>query len=444
MRDYLILATILATLPLILYRPWVGALAWAWISYMNPHRLAWGVVYQFPAAQLVALATLASVALGVLRGRVKLSIPWERESILLALLWLLWTATSFFAIHTDWAWEQWGMMTKILLMTFLTIVLIDDMKKLRYLLLVIVFSLGFYGVKGGIFSVLSGGAHRVWGPEYSFIGDNNSLALALNMILPFLVYMSTIESNKKIKWALRIAIPLTVLAIIFTYSRGGFLGLVVVTLLIVWRAKTRTKLIAVLIAALALPVAIGFIPDQWFDRIGTLKEYDEDASARGRFEAWKVAWGVALDRPLTGGGFDAINDKELYSLYNPESPTDTGVHSVYFEVLGENGFVTFGVFLALIVAAALSLQKIAKSGRGQPELRTFWAYAAMLHASLLAFAVCGTFLELASFDLFYNVIAMVVIVKVLFKREVELNLEKTETEVQDDVPAKPTEVGVNA
>jgi len=42
MRDLFVTAVIFGLLPFIFKRPWVGILVWAWLSYMNPHRLAWG------------------------------------------------------------------------------------------------------------------------------------------------------------------------------------------------------------------------------------------------------------------------------------------------------------------------------------------------------------------------------------------------------------------
>src|SRR3546814_1548829 len=60
MRDVFILLLVFSVIPLIFLRPHVGILAWCWISYMNPHRLTWGVAFDFPVGMVIALATLAA------------------------------------------------------------------------------------------------------------------------------------------------------------------------------------------------------------------------------------------------------------------------------------------------------------------------------------------------------------------------------------------------
>ncbi len=61
MRDVIITLMVFGMLPFILRYPWYGVLAWSWLSYMNPHRLAWGFAYNMPFAQIVAIVLLFSL-----------------------------------------------------------------------------------------------------------------------------------------------------------------------------------------------------------------------------------------------------------------------------------------------------------------------------------------------------------------------------------------------
>ena len=61
MRDLIITSIVLGSVPFILKRPWIGLLVLAWLSYMNPHRLAWGFAYNLPFVQLIAVATFAGM-----------------------------------------------------------------------------------------------------------------------------------------------------------------------------------------------------------------------------------------------------------------------------------------------------------------------------------------------------------------------------------------------
>src|SRR3989475_13132077 len=99
--------------------------------------------------------------------------------------------------------------------------------------------LGFYGVKSGLDAILSGFSGSFSYPADSFIADSNDLALALDMILPVLWFMVRAATRRWARYALRVAFGLTVLGILTTYSRGGFIGLCVV--LIFMFTKSRTK-----------------------------------------------------------------------------------------------------------------------------------------------------------------------------------------------------------
>ena len=185
MRDIALTIVFFGILPLVLKRPYIGIYLWSWLGLMNPHRLTWGFAYALPFAQITAIVTLLSLFLS--KERVRL--PWTRESIVL-LLFILWMLiTTFFAFFPDQAWKQWDKVWKIMLMIYVTLMLINTREKLDWLVWVVVLSLGFYGVKGGIFTILTGGAFRVQGPAGTFIGGNNEIALALSMTIPLMRYL---------------------------------------------------------------------------------------------------------------------------------------------------------------------------------------------------------------------------------------------------------------
>src|SRR5687768_15746890 len=184
-RDIFVFVVIVGSLPFCFLRPWIGVLVWSWVGYMNPHRMTWGFAHDMPFALMVAIATLA----GLLATKDKYPLPGVREVYLLVLFSLTIVLSTFFAYYPEAAWEQFDKVWKILLMTFVTIILFQDPKKLRALLWVITLSIGFFGLKGGIFTLRTGGTQMVLGPEGSFISGNTEIGLALNMVLPFLVLL---------------------------------------------------------------------------------------------------------------------------------------------------------------------------------------------------------------------------------------------------------------
>jgi probable O-glycosylation ligase (exosortase A-associated) len=413
MRDYLLLAIILGSLPLCLVRPFIGVLVWTWVSFMNPHRLTWSIAYDFPVAQYVALATL----LGVPFAKERQWVPLRRETILYVLLWAAITFSTFLAIYPADAWLQWKQTSKILLMSLLPIFLITDLKRLRLLLLTIALSIGFYGAKGGIFGIVTGGEYRVWGPAESFIADNNDLALAMNMTLPLLYYLAREERRKLLKYLLYCITCLTIIAIFFTYSRGGMITLAII--IGFFLLKTRRKFLTLAILSIGIGALLSFAPDKWLGRMGSMQQYAEgqalDASSAGRLNAWEFAWNLAKDRPLTGGGFGAFT-RSLFAQYAPDPANFHDAHSIFFELLGEQGFPALFLFLLLIASAFWSLSRIAKEARRFDELHWAKNYVDMLHLSLMAYVVGGIFLGRAYFDYFYTLIAAVVILGILTQK----------------------------
>ena len=414
MRDILITLIVIGAVPFILSRPHIGVLLWSWLGYMNPHRLTWGFAYTMPFAQIAAIVTLGAF----LFDKNKKVVPWTREVIVLILfnIWMLFT--TFFAFNSEGAWLQWDKVWKIQLMTFVTMLLINSKERLHQLIWIICLSLGFYGIKGGIFSVLTGGSYRVWGPPGSFIGGNNEIGLALIMLIPLLRYLQLNTSRLWLRMGLLGAMLLSFVSILGTHSRGALLGLAMMGSYLL--LKSRKKFLFMPIVLAVAIVGWQFMPQEWHDRMQTIENFQEDKSAMGRINAWGFALNMAIDRPFVGGGFESFRGW-LFARYAPD-PTDVhDAHSIYFEILGEHGFV--GLFLFLILAAFtyLSARWCVKQAKGIPECRQLGDLATMIQVSLIGYASAGAFLGLAYFDFYYHLVAIVVASKVLIKKHLEEN-----------------------
>jgi probable O-glycosylation ligase (exosortase A-associated) len=154
-----------------------------------------------------------------------------------------------------------------------------------------------------------------------------------------------------------------------------------------------------------------------------------DSSAVGRLNVWGFAWNLALDRPLTGGGFRVFLSP-IFDIYAPDPRLRHDSHSIYFGVLGEHGFPGLAIFLALGISTWLTARKVARRARGIPQLEWASDMSRMLQVSLAGFAVGGAFVGLAYFDLPYHVMAIVVICNVITKqerREIELSAYELES-----------------
>lgn len=401
MRDLFVAVVVFGLLPWALRRPQVGIYLWCWISYMNPHRLAWGFAVNFPWAMIIALPTLV----GLLFSKEPKRIPWTRETILL-LLFILWMGvTTYFAFYPHLAWEGYVKTLKVLLMTFVTLMVINNRERLHGMVWIIALSLGFYGVKGGIFTITKGGVHHVQGPDGTFFGGNNEMALVLAMTIPLIRYLQLQERRHWLRMGLGAAMLLCAIAAIGSQSRGGLLGLGAMGLFL-W-FKSRNKIMTALLIVVAVGAIGSVMPQAWYDRMSTIKTYEQDTSSLGRINAWWTGFHVAKDR-ITGGGFN-MYQPATFSQYAPEPDRVHDVHSIYFEVMGEQGFIGFGMFMLLGIMTWLRCSQIMRLCRGDPEKRWARDLAAMIQVSMIGYASAGAFLGLAYFDLYYHLIAMAVL-----------------------------------
>lgn len=420
MRDLLVTAIVFGGLAFVLSNPYIGVLLWSWIGYMNPHRLGWGFAYNFPFSLLIALVTLISLVI----SRKKLEFFWHPSIGWLIFLNIWFVVTTVFSLQPDASWTQWEKVVKIQLFIFITLWVMNDRKKIDSLIWVIVGSIGFYGFKGGIFTLISGGENHVLGPEGSFIAGNTEIGLALVMVLPLIWYLYLHAQKSWIRSGLLLSVPLTAIAILGTQSRGAFLAIAAIVFFL-W-LKSRIKLVPLLGILLLIPFM--FMPQSWHDRMNTIQDYEQDASAMGRIKAWTFAIELANARPLVGGGFESFTEKN-YEYYTPGLVDRSGrihypdVHSIYFEMLGEQGYVGLGIFLILGWIAWRTASKIMKLTKNIEEQK--WAYdlASMIQVSYVGYAVGGAFLGLSYFDLPYHFLAILVLVLRIVERSLATNPE---------------------
>ena len=409
LRDIVLMVAVYGSLPFILRKPFIGILVWYWLSLMNPHRISWTLTHQ-PFAQLVALTLLFSIFISRTEQK---KFPINAITVTLILLLVWYFITTVFALFPSVAWIQWDKVWKIWLTTLLAIMLTNTPSRIIALTVVSVLSIGFFGFKGGWFTIVTAGNHRVWGPLGSFIADNNAMALALIMTVPLLFFLRSIAPYRILRIGIILGIVLCVFAILGSHSRGAFLGVIAMGLYLA--LKSRQKVQYLLLIAVLAPVGFNFMPEAWHERMLTIGSYEEDASAMGRIKAWQMSINMAMDRPF-GGGFFAFAP-ETYLMYLPEvGPRRTVAHSIYFQTLGHHGFIGLGIFLLLIGLLFNSCSRTISRVRQFPELSWMRDLAAMLQVSLIGYAVTGAFLDMAYFNYYYALIAIIVGMEVVLRQ----------------------------
>jgi probable O-glycosylation ligase (exosortase A-associated) len=398
--------SVFSALPLTLVFPFIGVLLWGWITFMHPQRESFGLAADYEFNYYIAIVTLFAWAFSLEPK----TLPNQVLTALIILFAALFSITTYFAIDHVSAYELWDRHIKTIALVLVAMAMTTSKLRIQALLWVIALSVGYYAAKGGAYFLFTGGGadSPVFGPDETMIDDNNHLALAILITIPILFYLRTTSANMLVKWVLLGAIVLSVMAIVGTYSRGGFVGLVVVGLAFMMTA--RRKLAAVLMAGTLALGIVSVAPPDWVARIAGIQEFEKDESSISRLAAWQASWNLAQDRPLLGGGFSAIEVPNTYVKYRTAvDSTETdgrAAHSIYFQLLGDHGFPTFFVYLAMIAAGMYNLVRVQVMTRGVQSLAWANLLSRMMSVSFAGFLTAGAFLSMAYYDAFLCILGM--------------------------------------
>ena len=430
MRDLLVGFIVFGSLPFVLRRPFWGIVMLAGLGYMNPHRLCYGFMLEMPVVQIVAIVTL----LGMLISQEEKRIVWSRE-IWILLLFVAWMGvTTTQAVYRDLAVQQLEKVVKIQILTFMTLLMLTSRERVHILVWTIVVSLGFYGIKGGIFTIIHGGVHRVQGPQGSFIGGNNEMALALVMTIPLMRYLQLHEASWWIRRGLAAAMLLTAIAAVGSQSRGALIALVITGSYFWW--KSRNKIGATVLLGIVILGVLAIMPPEWYERMNSIRDYEQDGSAQGRINAWWTAWNVANDR-LLGGGFEMWHSY-VFSLYAPEPNNVHDAHSIYFKVLGEHGWIGFAIFMFIWAYTWSRCRRIIRLADDSEDGRAQALLARMIQVSLIGFAVGGAFVNIGNWDMDYYLMISALATGRIVERQAAA---RKATAARERTAARPTAFG---
>ncbi len=272
MRDLLILFFFVAGAFLTLKRPYVGALLWAWISIMNPHRLAYGFAFDLPFGLAAAGITILSMLLH--RDQLR-SIP-KLPVVGIWLAFCMWmVATTAASIYPEDSLGMLEKVTKIMFMLFMTAMVVVEKRQILLLIWVYAMSIGLLGLKSGLYTFFGGGGGRVWGPPGSFISGNNEIGLAFVVAIPILYYLTFQTQSRWLKYFTFGCAAACAQATCGTQSRGAFLAIGSMAAFL-WLKSDRKLPLGILLVAAGIAI-LAFMPESWHSRMDTITTYDQDA-----------------------------------------------------------------------------------------------------------------------------------------------------------------------
>ena len=423
MRDLLLLAL----LPIMLYamaqRPFIAVGMWLWTALFFPN----GWVYGIAGALRYNLVFAAVAILGYLtwKHKPKVQLTGLGVAVLFFFLWTIGSTMTGIG-NVDVAWEIWSRFAKVVALFVFVVLVIKDKLHIDFILWCTVLSVGFYADLEALKFLVSGGGHNIVGMSGHVLGDRNELSLAFVMVLPICYYL-WVEYGKQsrlISLGLLGTMAMLVIGVIGTQSRGGFVALAILGCYLFIKSD-RKILLGILIAVLGIGISY-VVSSEWTARIDTIATADEDASFLGRVVAWKLSFILAMQHPFFGGGFKSLETFSVWSNLSrdffsyPWFYTGTGLpstrvaraaHSVYFQVMGDHGFVGLALYLYCLASSFFKASRVARQARRLRAPSWLPLVATMLQLSIFAFAVGGAALSLAYFDLTFAIFGLVVVLE---------------------------------
>jgi len=421
MRDLFLLAILPVFLYAMAQRPFIAVGMWVWTALFFPN----GWVYGMAGNIRYNLLFTAVAIVGYLALRHKPKVHFGPLGVLV-MLFFAWTTISSMATVglSDVAWEIWSRFAKIIVLFVFVLLVVEKKLHIDFVLWCVVFSVGFYADLEALKFVSSGGHHKIEGMAGHVLGDRNELAVAFVMTVPICYYLlgEYGARSRLVKLGLLGTMGLLVLAVIGTQSRGGFIALIALGMYLFVKSE-RKGMMGLVIAVIAM-AAVFLASNEWVDRINTIESADEDQSFMARVVAWKMSFILASQNPIFGGGFKSMETLSVWRelcgqffsypwFYTgdmlPNPAKARAAHSVYFQVMGDHGFVGLALYVSFLAGAFFKARKIARSARLAGNAPWLVSLATMLQLSIFAFSLGGAALSFAYFDLIFAIIGLVIV-----------------------------------
>jgi len=387
------------------FAPFAAALGFVWVDIVRPQQLAWSIINDKPLSFIAAIATLV-----LFFGKDRKSPPRFDPILLLIVLFTLWaTTTTFMSDFQSQAWGKWDWASKVLIFAVLIPYLFRSRVQIEAFLLILVFSASTILFSAGVKTILGGGGYgtlAVMGTGNTGLSESSTLAVVCVMLIPLIMFLmryTIIFPRNLLTRGLFLAIIVMALAaVVGTTARTGIIAVAVMCLLSMLQSKKKMWWIAGLAIAAVVILNLDLSETRWGSRMSTIETYNADSSAMGRIKVWEWTIGYVGDHPL-GGGFDAYLHNRILGVstegvtqYLPEGQLGgKAFHSIYFEVLGEQGIPGFAMYFMMVGLALFKLTRLKRTWRDDPGMGWVSGLANAMLTSIVVILAGGSFVGIA-------------------------------------------------
>ncbi|MGH8318307.1 MAG: O-antigen ligase family protein [Steroidobacteraceae bacterium] len=359
------------------------------------------VTARWPHDYPAVILALAGMFFG--RERIRFPAPFWWGVALLG--WGL--ITCVFSISWDVAFKALDIRLKVLLIFLVLLNALRSEKQLWVYLLVVLGAFMLYPARGTVLNYLHGyvtEGRAAW--NYIYSNPNDDAAMTILVLGAALSVATAAVQSKAVRWGSWACVVILILALLFTKSRGGFVGFAIGIGLPLLRRTMKRPGVA-FCALLAVCIGLALLPDKLWSRLegmqyltstSTFREADKYGSAEQRWQIQKTAWKIAVDHPLLGVGLGC------YRIANNEYRPDLGyrdAHNTYLRLAAETGFPGLLIWAGLVVSV---LRHVKRGERLKSKLQSLdlrW-----LRYGLLGFLTAGIFGSFSELSILFLVLAI--------------------------------------
>lgn len=391
------------------YAPVLAFVAYQAVYFFRPENRFWS--HQVPDLRyslFTVVVMLLVIVLNFTKLRSNLIFKAPIFKWLFALFCLVWFAQTQAAV--PWQHELTiGTYTNLFITMCLAYTLIQTPKHLDYVLWGYIY--GSWYISFVVYQVGRNAWDRVEGIGPVDAAESNGLAAAIAPSVVLAFYYFWISRSKVVKGIFAIAIVFIANAIVLINSRGAFLAVAVSMAFFMWFMffskfqRPKQKLTVIWLGILGLCAALYIVDDSFIARMQTIKtEKVEEESQTGatRLVFWMSAIDVSIDYPLGLGtrGFDAVAPMYLPQNIDTGPTRNRSVHSTWFEVLTELGYLGFFCFISMLVCSISGLKKVRRKLFQDGAFEDYFKMYA-IQGSLISFMISMTFINRYRAEILY-------------------------------------------
>jgi probable O-glycosylation ligase (exosortase A-associated) len=387
--------------------PFVFTLGYVWVDTFRPQDVSWEILNQLPVALIMGVAALAGYCLLDRRSPPRLTLVTVLTLLLAG--WI--TATMYWAESPLAGWSKWDWAFKSVMFSAFIPLAIRSRVQIEAFVQVYVFALAANFIPYAIKVLISGGGY---GHNLGLMAGNANLSegellsTVVLMAIPLALYLGRhtqlLPRTRLVKLGYMGLAGCALVTALGTYERSALVALVALGGYMLMRS--RRKMLFGLCMALGAVAVVALMSSEWTERISTLNDPTADSSALIRLLTWEWTLKYVVANPF-GGGFNCFVINRI-ELPNGHVHFGRAFQSIYFEMLGQHGWLGLGLFLGIIARTMIGLRQLRRRIRDIPHLAWCADMADALQAGMVVFLTAGAFVDIAFQPELWYFIAMFV------------------------------------